>query len=147
MALREKLDSSFDIVQLIYCSRAVNSERKTRFERDVHDILDQSRVYNSLHDITGALMTDGDMFAQIIEGVPAAVESLHAKIMRDGRHHRVLLLQHAVVHVRLFDLWPIAFLRVGSMLDAKALQAQSTPIERRRASVSILKAFRPMFFE
>ncbi len=142
-----KLDSSLDIVQIIYCSHAANSEDNSQFERDLRGILDHSRAYNPSHDITGALTTDEDMFAHVIEGPSVAVANLYAKIMRDKRHDRVLTLQHTVVHVRLFNLWPMAFLRVGAIRHARTLDARSAPAERRRASVSILKAFRPILLK
>ena len=144
MPSRGDLGSGSDIVQLIYCSHATNSENKAEFERNLFDILDWSQAYNALHDITGALMTDGSMFAQVVEGPSVAVKDLYAKIMRDKRHDRVLTLQHTLVHVRLFGLWPAAFLRVGAMPHARGLHARSTPAELRKASVSILKAFRPI---
>lgn len=138
------LNSSFGIVQTIYCSHATNSERKSEFESDLRDIIDHSFMYNSLHEISGALVTDGNMYGQVVEGPPAAVKDLCTKIMRDKRHSRVLVLQHTLVHVRLFDFWPIAFIRVGAMPHATALNARSTPTELRKASISILKAFQPM---
>lgn len=144
---REKLASDLDVRQLIYCSHAVHSENKLEFEHDMHDILDHSRTYNRLHDITGALLTDGDMFFHVIEGVPAALGTLFSKVMRDSRHDGIVVLQHTVVHVRLFDPWPLAFLRISTALHARALHAHSTPLELRTVTVSILKAFRPMFFE
>ena len=141
------MDSSFDIVQLIYCSYATHSENKSEFERDLRNILDHSRFYNPLHEIAGALMTDGGMFAHVIEGPSTAVENLYSKIARDQRHDRVLVLQRTVVHVRLFNLWPNAFLRVGAIGHARTLNARSTPVELRKASVSILKAFRPILLK
>jgi hypothetical protein len=147
MASRRNLDSSFDIMQLIYCSHATNPENKSEFERNLRDILDHSRSYNPSREITGALMTDGGMFAHVIEGTSAAVEDLYPKIMRDGRHNRVLTLQYTLVRVRLFASWPIAFLRVGTMPHAKALDARSMPIELRKASIAILKAFRPILLK
>ena len=107
-ALCRKFGSEFSIVQLIYCSHATMDENKVGFERDLFDILDRSHVYNPSHDITGALLTDGRMFAHVVEGPSTAVEELYAKIMRDKRHNRVLTLQHVLVHVRLFALWPAA---------------------------------------
>ena len=138
------MDSSFDIVQLIYCSHAVHSEDKSEFERDLRHILGHSRFHNPLHEISGALMTDGGMFAHVIEGPSAAVGNLYSRIARDQRHDRVLVLQRTVVHVRLFGPWPVAFLRVGAMGHARTLDARSAPAELRKASVSILKAFRPI---
>ena len=142
-----KLDFSLDVVQIICCSHATNSEDKLEFERDLRDVLEHSRAYNPSHDITGALTTDGDMFAQVIEGPSAAVANLYSKIMRDKRHDRVLTLQHTVVHVRLFDLRPMAFLRVDTVRHARTLDARSAPAELRRASISILKAFRPILLK
>lgn len=135
----------FSVVQLVYCSHAAMAGNRAGLERDLSDILDHSRACNPLHDITGALLTDGDMLAHVIEGPSAAVRSFHARIMRDKRHDRVLVLQHALVHVRLFGMWPLAFLRVGALSHARTLDARSTPAELRNASVSVLKACRPIF--
>ena len=139
-----RTDCSLDIVQLIYCSHATNSADKPQFERDVRDILDRSHGYNSPREITGALATDGKMFAHVVEGPSVAVENLYARIMRDKRHARVLTLQHTVVHVRLFGFWPVTFLRVDTVPDASMLDARSTPLEKRKASGSILKALYPV---
>jgi hypothetical protein len=147
MTLHGNPRSEFDIMQLIYCSHAANSENKPEFDRDLFDILDHSHANNPLHDITGALMTDGSMFAHVVEGPSVAVEKLYAKIMRDKRHNRVLTLQHVLVHVRLFALWPAAFLRVGAMPHAKTLDARSTPPELRKVSVSVLRALRPILLQ
>lgn len=144
MSSYRQLESKFDIIQLFYCSHVSNSGNNLQLERDLGDILDHSHAYNSLRDITGALLTDGSMFAHVVEGPSAAVKDLYAKIRRDKRHDRVLTLQHVLVHVRLFSLWPVAFLRVGAMLHARALDARSTPAELREASVAILKACRPI---
>lgn len=146
-AVYGKMDSDFDIVHLIFCSHVTTFGDGSEFEHGLRDILDRSLAHNRSHEITGALMTDGGMFAHVIEGPSAAVEDLYAKIRRDRRHDRILLLQHTVVHVRLFDARPIAFLRVGSMGYARTLDARSTPIELRKASISILKAFRPILLK
>lgn len=145
MTLQEMLDS--DIVHLIYCSQAVKFGDKSEFERVLRDILDQSWSHNLLHEITGGLVTDGRMFAHVVEGPSAAVRNLYTKIRGDRRHHRVLTLQHTLVHVRLFDLQPLAVLRVDALPHVTALSARSTSVERRRACISILKAFRPVLSE
>lgn len=147
MAPLGKLFSYLDVVQLIYCSHVAKAENKSEFERDLFDILDRSHAYNSLHDITGALMTDGRMFAHVVEGPPAAVKNLYAKLMRDKRHNRVLMLQHTLVHVRLFGPWPVALLRVGAMPHARILDAQSTPVELRKVAICVLRAFRPLLLK
>ena len=147
MTLYKNLDANFSIVQLTYCSYATDFEDKPEFERNLLDILDHSHAYNLLHDVTGALMTDGRMFAHVVEGLPAAVRTLYSKIVRDKRHDRVLTLQHVLVHVRLFGLYPIAFLRVGAVPHAAALDARSTPVELGKAAGSVLRAFRPILLK
>lgn len=144
MARLEGMDSDLDIVQLIYCSHATNSKNKIGFERDVNEILVRSLFYNPLHDITGAMLTDGELFAQVIEGPSIAVKRLHSKIIRDERHDRIVVLQHLLVHVRLFKFCPIAFSRVESIRHGGALTAQSKPNELRKASIFVLEALRPV---
>lgn len=138
------MENDLSIVQIIYCSRATNFGNDLKFERDVYNILDRSRACNPLHDITGALMTDGEMFAHVVEGPAAAVRTLCSKIMDDERHESVTTLQRVLVHVRLFSVWPIAFMRVKSIPYVRALYAQSAPAALRQASTAILKAFRPV---
>lgn len=139
-----QVDLGLDNVQLIYCSHATGFENKSQFEGHLRDILSRSHAYNPLHEITGALMTDGNMFAQVVEGPSAAVRTLYSSIARDKRHAKVLTLQHTLVHVRLFSFWPVALLRVDAVPGVGALDARSTPMELRRASISILKALRPI---
>lgn len=140
----QKTVNEFDIVQLIYCSRALHSKNNASLERDTKDIVVLGQIYNFMHDITGALMTDGEMFAQVIEGPAVAVENLYLKIIKDKRHSSIVTLQHVPTHVRLFNHWPIAFIRVENMRYVGTLSAQSTSNELRKASASILKAFRPV---
>lgn len=113
-------------------------------ERDIKNIITLGQIYNFLHEITGALMTDGEMFAQVVEGSAVAVKNMYLKITKDKRHNSVMMLQHVPTHVRLFNHWPIAFIRVEDMNYVRTLSAQSTSNELRKASASILKAFRPV---
>ncbi len=136
--------SEFDIVQLIYCSHRVHSKSNVSLERDTEDIVVFGQIHNFLYDITGALMTDGEMFAQVIEGPAIAVENLYSKITKDKRHSSIVRLQHVPTYIRLFNHWPIAFIRVESMHYVRTLSARSTSNELRKASASILKAFRPV---
>lgn len=138
------MENNLSIEQIIYCSRAKNFAKSLEFESDVRDILDHSRAYNALHDITGALMTDGEMFAHVVEGPAAAARTLYSKIINDRRHGNVTTLQRILVHVRLFNSWPIAFMRVKNIPCIRALNARSGSAALRKASIAILKAFRPV---
>ncbi len=121
----QKIADDLDIVQLMYFSRATNFRNSIEFDRDVRDILDHSRAYNPLHEITSALMTDGEMFAHVVEGPAIAVENLYFKIIYDERHANIITLQSVSVHVRLFSFWPIAFIRVKNICFIRTLNAQS----------------------
>lgn len=138
------MENNLSIVQLIYCSRATKFKDSAEFEHNLRGILDCSRAYNPSHDITGVLMTDGEMFAHVVEGPPAAVRALHFKIISDKRHENVTIVQRTLVHVRLFSLWPMAFMRVRRICHVRALSAQSPPAELRKAFVSIMNTFWPM---
>ena len=138
------MENNLSIEQIIYCSRAENFAKSLELENDIRDILDHSRAYNTLHDITGALMTDGEMFAHVVEGPATAARTLYSKIINDRRHGNITTLQHVLVHVRLFKFWPIAFTKVKIIPHVRALNAQSAPAALRKAAASVLKAFRPV---
>lgn len=140
----QKAVSELDIVQLIYCSHAIQYKDNVLFENDIKDTLIYGQIYNFMHEITGAIMTDGEMFAQVIEGPRIAVENLYSKILKDKRHSNIIKIQHTTTHVRLFNYWPIAFIKVKDMSYIRGLNDQSTLRELREASISIMKAFRPV---
>lgn len=73
---------------------------------DISDLVEKSARSNSEKGITGALMTSGHLFFQIIEGPAAAVDDLYKTICRDSRHKSVLLLNSEErVTRRLFPDW------------------------------------------
>ena len=61
---------------------------------------------NSKKDITGALMASGGIFFQVIEGPPAAIDSLWSSLLKDPRHKDILLLKSEEGEMeRLFPEW------------------------------------------
>lgn len=94
------------IHQLIYSSEAA----ATLTDRDLEEILVDSRVDNEARDVTGALLFVDRVFVQILEGSRVAVEALMAKIERDPRHHSVTVFHTAEVPDRIFDSWRMAYL-------------------------------------
>jgi hypothetical protein len=75
-------------------------------------ILSSARRNNPRDDITGALICRHDIYLQLIEGPPAAIDALYARIAVDDRHDDVRLLHVANVDERLFPDW--------AMLDDEA---------------------------
>jgi hypothetical protein len=72
-------------------------------------LLDQSRVYNVAHGITGLLMYHRQEFLQLLEGERDEVEALFATICRDRRHQQVYSMWEGPVAARSFDRWAMGF--------------------------------------
>ncbi|MEO8058027.1 MAG: BLUF domain-containing protein [Burkholderiales bacterium] len=68
--------------QLLYVSRLA---RDCTWEV-VKEIVATARLHNTAHDITGALLFDGERFCQLIEGSEANVRALAHNIYKDVRH-------------------------------------------------------------
>ena len=147
MTLDNETDHVSSVVQLIYCSLARNHNMRKLLESDISDILTQSRIYNPLYNITSALLSDGEFFAHVVEGPPSSVIKLYSNIAYDTRHSNITLLQYVVVNVRLFSYWPMVYVEVDQIPHIDNLNIRSTPADLRKARISILKSFRPIFFD
>lgn len=84
------------IRQVVYLSTARSSDS------DVAAILETARRKNGELGITGLLAHGGNMFLQIVEGAPEAIEALMARIAADPRHRSVRVLQDVSVAEREF---------------------------------------------
>jgi len=86
------------IRQVVYLSTA----RNPGSDADLTAILDTARAKNGDKGITGLLAHGGNLFLQILEGSPAAIDALMAKIASDARHRSVRVLQDVIVDERSF---------------------------------------------
>lgn len=68
-------------------------------------ILSGARRNNRRDDVTGALFCRHDIYLQLIEGPPAAIDDLYARILADDRHNDVALLLSDSVERRMFPRW------------------------------------------
>ncbi|MFT3809294.1 MAG: BLUF domain-containing protein [Micropepsaceae bacterium] len=93
------------IRQVVYLSTA----RNPGSDADLTAILDTARAKNGDKGITGLLAHGGTLFLQILEGAPAAIEALMAKIAADDRHRSVRVLQDIMVDERSFCGTTMAF--------------------------------------
>ena len=93
------------MLQLIYASAATKPYTRT----DLVDLLRVARQRNSAAEISGMLLYHDGSFLQVLEGPPANVEALYAKIQKDPRHHKCLLLSRETIQAREFEDWSMGF--------------------------------------
>ena len=89
-----------ELMQLVYASRPFGFDEAT-----LNAILSTARANNSRDNITGALICRGDVYLQLLEGPPAAVEAAYERIRRDDRHIEVTPLLRTTASQRLFGAW------------------------------------------
>ncbi len=89
-----------ELTQLIYASRPFGFD-----EAMLNGILMEARRNNPRDSITGALICRADLYLQLLEGPPAAVEAAFDRIARDNRHLEVRRCFSTPVTERLFPDW------------------------------------------
>ncbi|RYG28944.1 BLUF domain-containing protein, partial [bacterium] len=119
------------LYQLVYYSRNETSGDDASFTDEVHSILKASCRNNEAVGITGALLFNAGVFAQVLEGPLEAVEATFERIQQDPRHGDVSLLALEPIAHRSFTNWAMGF--VG----------QSADNEKRFAQVGIDSGFDP----
>lgn len=93
------------LYEIIYCSMA--SANIT--ENDIKDILETSRKYNELHEITGCLLFYDNQFLQLLEGPRENLEILEHKIQADPRHYNMDVMERGYIKRRMYPNWTMAF--------------------------------------
>lgn len=88
------------LMQLVYASRPFGFDAPT-----LAGILLSARRRNPALDVTGALLCRADLYLQLLEGPPAAIERLYDDIRRDDRHIEVTELVRRTVAERMFPGW------------------------------------------
>lgn len=97
------------VYRLIYCSRNRIEGTAEQIADEIERILLSSRRNNVVHGITGALLFNGQAFAQVLEGPRAAVETIYATICEDSRNSHMVLLETAETTTRNFARWSMAY--------------------------------------
>jgi hypothetical protein len=78
-------------------------------EADLVKLLKQARGFNEQAGITGALMYSGGRFMHVLEGCPAAVCALYARIATDPYHGCIEKLADGFLPQREFKEWTMSF--------------------------------------
>lgn len=98
-----------DLHKLVYCSRNLITGNPTEIAAEVQQILASSRANNMREGVSGALLYNAGMFAQVLEGPTAAVGRIFEAIQRDPRHSEVVVIESAPAMQRDFPDWSMAF--------------------------------------
>jgi hypothetical protein len=75
----------------------------------VQAIVRIAQARNAVLGITGALVSTGSCFAQVIEGPPPALDQLMASILNDPRHSDVRVVSTIGIEERRFGDWWMAY--------------------------------------
>lgn len=94
------------LLRVIYSSRSTAAA--DRRPQQVSDILEQARLFNPTHGITGLLTVCKDEYLQLLDGPADAIEALLARIQSDSRHHAVEVLARHDTQAPLFAHWSMA---------------------------------------
>lgn len=87
--------------QLAYCSVAI-------MPLDLAGLVENSRILNKQHGISGILLFNGEFFFQIIEGDQVALDATVARLLKDTRHKRITVLYNVIIKERDFKDWSLA---------------------------------------
>lgn len=101
------------VFQTFYVSRATSAFDTA----SVQSILHASRRRNARLDVTGCLLFSGRCFAQVLEGAPATVAALAARIASDPRHHDVRFLAEKTRPEREYADWSMGYVHDLNLED------------------------------
>ena len=105
-------------------------------ESQIAQLMDQSRMRNREHDITGILLHVKDTFFQVLEGPSEAIEALYGKILADPRHTRVTKIIFEPIARRYFGDSRMA-LATLSPAELSAMLQEANPERREQALMGL----------
>jgi hypothetical protein len=122
-----------ELHRLIYCSRNRISGSSADTIAEIEGILSAAQRNNAACDITGALIFNSGIFAQVLEGSRGGIETTFERIQRDPRHGDVNILAFEPTPQRFFPSWSMAFVgRSHAGRDLFSHIAFSTGFDERR---------------
>lgn len=98
-------------IQYVYASRATVPCDAAFLKA----LLEKARSNNGGLGVSGMLLYHAGAFFQVLEGLPEVLAPLYAKIERDKRHDRIVLLQKRAVSERSFSEWSMGLMKTDSL--------------------------------
>ena len=105
------------LCRLVYYSTYNVSSRRGPSD-DLKQILATAIRSNSRKGITGGLIFNRQLFAQVLEGDDAAVTQTFVRINGDPRHRDIVLVGMEPVGERLFGTWSMGYAGRSQMFEA-----------------------------
>ena len=93
------------VFHLVYLSQARDNITYT----DIQNILNSSRKYNKINEISGVLIYRDGYFLQLLEGNEELVLETLSRIVRDRRQHHLQTIIEATSNQRIFEAWSMHF--------------------------------------
>jgi len=137
------------VKQLIYTSRSLEN-----ISIDfVENILVSADRFNSVHEITGLLLYNQDIFMQFLEGPADNMDRVLDRIFNDPRHHNAKTLYTGYSDQRFYPDWSMAALPADSTLKSPisqvyvADQSHTTikPLETKLEIENLVQSFSKMY--
>lgn len=91
--------------QLVYLSAALAPFTP----QELDELLKISRRNNARDGLTGMLLYEKGSFFQVLEGEEEKVREVFARISKDPRHHRVVVLSERNIPAREFAEWTMGY--------------------------------------
>jgi hypothetical protein len=110
------------LVRLLYASRA----KVAISDQEMIAILKKSREHNPVEGITGLLCYTDGIFMQMLEGGRDAINARYNTIVRDVRHHDVILLSYEEIDDREFAGWAMGQVNLSRLNPALVLKYSET---------------------
>lgn len=126
-------DQAAKLHRLVYYSRNRIPGAPAEIASQIDAILAASRRNNAMIGVTGALIFNSGIFAQVLEGSRHDIEATFERIQRDERHGDVQVLAFEETAGRAFPSWSMAF--VGRSLEGQNIFGKigdSTGFEQKR---------------
>lgn len=117
--------------ELIHCIYA-SAARPGLTAAELAGLLEAAQENNARLGLTGMLLYAEGSFFQVLEGRPAVVDALYARIERDERHGQVTLIIREPIARRHFEAWSMGFCEVSrealaGIAGANALSGSDRP--------------------
>jgi hypothetical protein len=91
--------------QLIYLSQAT----RPLSAKALLGLVEHAQQANTRQHLTGVLVYSNKRFIQLLEGEPATLAQVYARISQDPRHQHLCKVAHHPIAARHFPEWPLAY--------------------------------------